>query len=95
MRGAPTRLLVPVLLSSMHSNRRRRSRIVDDTRELKGEDYDRTEAAGPGATNSQRSGLSEDDSIGPQADVLSPTGTRMDTDVPPEQADAMRKGPPA
>ncbi len=66
---------------------------MDDARQLKDEEIDRTETAGPGATNSQRSGLSEGDSIGPQADVLSPTGTRIDNDVAPEQADAMRKSP--
>ena len=40
------------------------------------------------------SGLAEQDAIGPQADVLSSTGARIDTDATPEQMDIMRKGSP-
>ena len=47
---------------------------------------------GPDDVNSNRGGLGERDAIGPQADVLSSTGTRIDTDATPEQMDIMRRG---
>ena len=42
--------------------------------------------------HSRGSGLAEQDPIGPQADGLSSTGARIDTDATPEQMDIMRKG---
>ena len=49
---------------------------------------------GPVEITNRGSGLAEQDAIGPQADVLSSTGARIDTDATPEQMDIMRKGSP-
>ena len=48
----------------------------------------------PRDINSDRSGLAEEDAIGSQADVLSPTGTRIDDDQPDRQQDLTRQGTP-
>lgn len=55
--------------------------------------YDNPDA--PSEVNSQRSGLAEADSMGSQADVLSPDGTRMDAEMTREQADTLRNTPHA
>ena len=44
--------------------------------------------------NSQRGGPAEIDAIQPQADVLSPTGSRMDDELPQTQKDLARSGNP-
>ena len=49
---------------------------------------------GPVEIKNRGSGFAEQDAIGPQAEVLSPTGARIDTDATPEQMDIMRKGSP-
>ena len=46
----------------------------------------------PDDINSHRSGLGERDSVGPQADILSPTGARMDDEITTVEADLIRKG---
>ncbi len=48
----------------------------------------------PDDINSDRSGLAEADAIGSQADVLSPTGTRIDDEMLDTQQDLIRKGTP-
>lgn len=51
-----------------------------------------TDREGPEDVNSHRGGLGERAADGSQADVMSPTGTRIDTDTGPTEADVMRKG---
>ena len=46
----------------------------------------------PSDTNSHRSGPAERDSVRPQADILSPTGARMDDQITTVEADLIRKG---
>ena len=50
------------------------------------------QSGGADEITTRGSGLAERDAIGPQADGLSPTGARIDTDAMPEQMDIMRKG---
>ena len=65
---------------------------MEDPTRAENEPDSNVEREGPHEISSRGSGLAERDAIGPQADGLSSTGARIDTDATPEQMDIMRKG---
>lgn len=66
----------------------------DGTRGQNEVDAKRDSRGLPDDINSDRSGLAEADVIGSQADVLSPTGTRIDDEMLDTQQDLIRQGTP-
>ncbi len=65
---------------------------MEDPTRAENERDSNAERESPHEITTRGSGLAERDAIGPQAERLSPTGARIDTDATPEQVDIMRKG---
>jgi hypothetical protein len=66
----------------------------DRTEDMSEVETKRDRSGLPDDINSHRGSLAEEDPIGPQADVLSPTGTRIDDEMPESQQDLIREGTP-